>query len=122
MLTNNFTLYSGKILYELLRDILYFPIWWYSQGLVRISLKLKDFLINKQKKLALVVWVKNIFRPMYGQYDWQGMIISFFMRVVQIIFRSIIFFLWITLALLVFCFWLILPVLVVYEILFQTIL
>ena len=47
MLTNSFALYSGKILFELLRDILYFPLWWYSKGLVHVLLRLKDFLANK---------------------------------------------------------------------------
>ena len=39
--------------------------------------------------LAIGVWTKNIFVPMFGMHDWQSRIISFFMRVVQIIGRSI---------------------------------
>lgn len=40
------------------------------------------------KSMAVGVWVKNIFVPMFGQRDWQSRIISFVMRVVNIIGRS----------------------------------
>jgi len=78
MLTNNLGVYAGKILVDLVRDIIYFPVWWYSRGLKQLLLKLKDFLTNKEKSLVFFVWVKNIFRPMYSQYDWAGVLISFF--------------------------------------------
>lgn len=41
------------------------------------------------RTLAIRVWIKNIFVPMFGMHDWQSRLISFFMRVVQIIGRSI---------------------------------
>jgi len=119
MLTNNFFLYSGKIITELIIDILYFPLWWYSRGLLKLLIWLKKFLSNKQKFLALLVWIKNIHRPMYGQYDWQGMLISFFMRLFQIFIRSLIMLFWCVFVLIVLFFWLILPPLVIYEIIFQ---
>jgi len=119
MLTNNLGLYSGKILVDLLRDIIYFPLWWYSRGLKQILIKLKNFLANKEKSLALFVWMKNIFRPMYAQYDWAGILISFFVRLFQIIVRGIFMLFWLALALLALGLWLILPVLAVYEIIFQ---
>jgi len=119
MVSNNFVFYSAKILTELVWDILYFPLWWYSRGLVKLFFSLGDFLANRQKSLALLVWVKNIFRPMYGQYDWQGMLISFLVRLVQIIIRSILMLFWLIVVGLIFIFWLVLPLLVIYEIIFQ---
>lgn len=119
MITNNSILYSAKILGEVGRDILYFPAWWYSRGLLLLAKKLIIFLSNREKSLALLIWIKNIHRPMYGQYDWQGMLISFFMRIVQIIFRSIIMLFWLIITLIIFCSWIILPFLVIYEIIFQ---
>lgn len=119
MLTNNFIFSGVKILSELIRDILYFPLWWYSAGLARLLLSLKNFLADKEKSLALSVWVKNIFTPMYGQYDWAGMIISFFVRLFQIIIRGLLMLFWLAVALAVFLLWLGLPVAVVYEIYFQ---
>lgn len=119
MFSNSFIFYSLKIIAELIRDILYFPLWWYSRGLFNLILGVKNFLVDKQKSLALLVWLKNIFKPMYAQYDWQGMLISFLVRSVQIIFRSIFLLFWTILALAVIIFWLLLPILVIYEIIFQ---
>ena len=121
MYSNSFIFYTGKIIFEIARDIIYFPLWWYSRGLFNLLLGVRDFLVDKQKSLALLVWIKNIFKPMYGQYDWQGFLISFFVRLVQIIFRSIFMLFWAILGLAVIIFWLFLPILVIYEIIFQLI-
>jgi len=119
MISNSFSLYSAKIFANLLKDILYFPLWWYSRGFKQLLVKLRNFLADKERSLALLVWIKNIFRPMYGQYDWAGLIISFLMRFLQIIFRGVIMFFWFLVAITVACFWLLLPLLVMYEIIFQ---
>lgn len=119
MFSNNLILYSGKIIAELARNILYFPVWWYSRGLLNLIIGFKNFLLDKEKSLALLIWIKNIFRPMYAQYDWQGMLISFFMRLVQIIFRSLVMAAWLIISLAIIIFWILLPVLVIYEIIFQ---
>jgi hypothetical protein len=119
MLSNNFVAYSGKIFIEIIMDIMYFPVWWYTRGAFLFTKKILNFLGNKQKSLALLVWIKNLHKPMYGQYDWQGMLISFFMRLVQIIFRSFVMIFWLIIAFGFFCAWLILPLFVLYEIIFQ---
>ena len=111
--------YSLQIFAELVRDVLYFPAWWYSRGLINLIMSLINFLADKQKALALFVWVKNIFRPMYAQYDWQGLLFSVFMRIVQIIFRSLIMLFWLMVCLAIIIFWILLPALVIYEIIFQ---
>ena len=119
MMTNNFTLYGIKILSEIVRDILFFPFWWYSRGLFNVIQKQIFFIKNRQKSLALLVWVKNIFKPMYGQRDFQGMLISIFIRSVQIIFRSFLMLFLIIFSLILIIFWIILPPLVIFEIFFQ---
>lgn len=119
MITNSFLFYSLQIFIELIRDILYFPVWWYGRGLVNLIMSLIDFLADKQKALALLVWIKNIFRPMYAQYDWAGLLISFFMRLTQIIFRSLIMLFWLIFSLAIIIFWILFPALVIYEIIFQ---
>jgi hypothetical protein len=117
--SKNANLSLSGIFFSILKDIFFFPFWWYSFGLVKIAKKLVDFLIDRQKSLALFVWVKNIFVPMYGQRDIQGFIISFFIRLVQIIFRGLSLAFWIILSLLVFWVWILFPVLVTYEIIWQ---
>ena len=120
-LRHNPTFYAAKILSEMLWEILYFPLWWYSGGLLELSRSLKVFLGNKEKSLALFVWIKNIFTPMYGQRDIAGSIISFLMRVFQIIVRGTAMLFWLSIASLAVCVWLILPALTVYEIIYQMI-
>ncbi len=115
----DFFTYSAKLLGRTSKDILFFPVWWYSYGLFYLFLKLKKFLANREKGLSLWVWIKNLFQPMYGQNDWQGAIISFFIRLFQIIFRSIIFIFWFILVVFVFLIWILLPILTVYEIIYQ---
>ncbi len=112
-------MYSGKIMAETARDVFYFPLWWYGRGLVKTLIWLKNFLAGKQKTLALLIWIKNLHRPMYGQYDWKGILISFFMRLFQIFVRSLVMLAWLIVALVMLFFWLALPPLVIYEIFFQ---
>ncbi|MBU4216930.1 hypothetical protein L6270_03825 [Candidatus Parcubacteria bacterium] len=119
MKNNDTLLYSGKIILEFLQSILYFPLWWYSLGLLMIVKKNLNFLRDKQRSLGVFIWIKNIFRPMYGQTDISGRLISVFMRMVQIIFRSL-FMLFYTLVSFVFILlWVALPFFVFYEIVYQ---
>jgi hypothetical protein len=108
-----------KIFTDILIDIVFFPFWWYSFGLLKTAKKLIYFVADKEKSLALTVWIKNIFTPMYGQRDIQGFLISFFVRLAQIIFRSFILIFWVIVALIGFWLWLIIPALVIYQIIRQ---
>ena len=119
MINNNFTLYGIQILTELFTDIILFPVWWYSRGFWQWGKTLFKFLKKRQKGIGLMVWAKNIFRPMYGQTDWQGKLISFFVRLAQIIIRGIVMLFWVLFVLFCFLLWPILPLFVIYEIIFQ---
>ena len=119
MISNNSILYTIKILLEIARDFIFFPVWWYSVGLYRFLTALFNFLKGVEKSLALSVWIKNIFKPMFGQSDWQGRLISIFIRIVQIIARSIVMFIVLIFVACLFALWIIFPLLVIYEIIFQ---
>ncbi len=99
----------GKLFFELLIDIICAPIWWYSDGVRWIVRKLSGSLISTWQETAISVWLKNIWVPMYGQYDFWGRLISFFIRLFQIIFRLLWIFLWLILMFFVFCLWLVAP-------------
>lgn len=107
------------VLVDLIGEILYFPLWWYGRGLKNTLIwcfqKAKRGIIN----LGIGIWLKNIFTPMYGQYDIVGRIISFFIRLAQIIARSLFFILWLILLLLIFIFYLVLPLFVLWQIITQ---
>lgn len=80
-----------KILFlDLVWDIVYFPIWWYTRGFAGTARWVGVRITNLSRNLGLAIWIKNLFRPMYGQHDAAGQIISFFVRLFQIGFRSIL--------------------------------
>jgi hypothetical protein len=120
MSSDNFFLLSAKTIFQSLWKIAYFPLWWYTQGFLNILKKFGKFLLMREKSLALFLWIKNIHKPMYAQTDWQGRLISLFMRLVQIIARSIIMIVYLILVLIGIFVWLASPVFVTYEIIFQT--
>jgi hypothetical protein len=64
-------------------------------------------------RLGLKIWIKNIFKPMFGQYDIPGKLISFFMRIFQIIVRGLILILWSVLMLTFTCVWICLPIVII---------
>lgn len=113
----NLTLTS--VIGDVIKDILFFPFWWYSFGFFKMLVWLKTFISDKQTSLGLGVWIKNIFVPMYGQRDIQGVIISIFIRIFQIIGRSIVMIFWLLIALVAFWIWLLLPATIVYGIVWQ---
>jgi len=76
------------ILWELGGDVLRFPAWWYGKGLVRAVRYALEFIQGHARTLGVSTWVKNIFTPMFGRYDWQSRIISVFMRLVNIVGRG----------------------------------
>jgi len=110
MLNHNFLTYGTKIILQGIGEILYFPVWWYSVGLGRLIVSLARFWRNQEKTLGLSVWAKNIFVPMYGQRDIASRAISFVMRLIQIILRSIALLSWLLILLLILFIWLSLPV------------
>ncbi len=98
---------------DLVGDILYFPLWWYSAGLKMI---IKDLYSNAKQtgnNLALPLLLSNIFKPMFGQYDRTGWIISFFVRLIILIFRSIFFIAKALVLVVLLIIWLVFPIIAV---------
>ena len=106
---------SGKIFIQFIWDVLYFPLWWYSFGFFGTLKWTGRFIARHLRTTGVLIWVANLFTPMYGQHDWAGMIISFFVRLIQIIVRTIIFGFWVIIALAGLLLWLIAPIFILYE-------
>lgn len=119
MPNHNFLTYAGKIILQIIGEILYFPIWWYSVGFVRAAKRAFRFWRAREASLGFSIWLKNIFVPMYGQRDIASRIISFVMRLVQVIFRGIILLFWLILVLIALSLWLVFPVALFLALAFQ---
>lgn len=76
------------MVWEVGGDVLRFPLWWYGEGLRQTLLAIFSFVRGYARSFGVFVWMKNIFTPMFGRYDWQSRLISVFMRVVNIIARG----------------------------------
>ncbi|TAL19334.1 hypothetical protein EPN90_03775 [Patescibacteria group bacterium] len=74
---------------DLVADFVFFPVWWYTAGLVRTLRAAGRWLNYGRQIMAVGLWVKNIFTPMFAQYDLGGRVISFFVRVAMILARSV---------------------------------
>jgi len=94
-----------KFIWENVRDLATFPFWWYSRGLKEVFFILLHSIKRANENLGVGLWITNLFNPMYGQHDWQGRIISFFMRLIQIIARSVAFVVWFVLAIMLLLLW-----------------
>lgn len=106
---------------DLLGGIVFFPVWWYSRGLVRVAESAIGAARNEARSLAIGVWIKNLFVPMYNARDISGRLISFFMRVVQIVGRTIVLTVYLFILLSLFLLYLLLPIFVVSQILFHAV-
>lgn len=102
-----------RIAIDFCLHLIYFPVWWYTGGMKRAFLGTWNLLRMVNSYLAPGLWLKNIFVPMFGQRDWQGRLVSFFMRLVNVIFRFLGLFVWFWIVLLLFLLWPIFPLFVV---------
>ena len=104
---------------ETLIDFLKFPFWWYSVGLVNAAKRFSRHLKFGLQYTGLKVWLLNLFKPMFGETSIQGRLISFFMRLVLLIFRTIAMLVWFIISLVIFILWIILPPFIIFMIIRQ---
>ena len=103
-----------RLIGEAFLDILYFPVWWFTGGAKHVLFWCFDLLKSGNATLAPGLWLANILVPMFGQYDWQGRIISFFMRLAQVIGRSFALLCWFLVCFALFILWIVFPFLLTY--------
>ena len=83
-MTQNLFLSSLKFVFrDLIGDLIYFPIWWYSKGLKKVALFCFKEVGEASRRLSIGILFSHLLKPMYGQYDIAGRIISFFFRIIQ---------------------------------------
>jgi len=113
---NIFFVASKKIVFETAGDFVYFPVWWYTVGLKQIIENRISSVTGMASNLALRILVQSLFKPMFGQYDRAGRIISFFMRIVIMIARLIYFGIYTILQFVIIIVWIAVPAYIVYRI------
>jgi len=106
----------GLVLIDEIKGIFYFPIWWYTKGLLKVLKGCGAFIKDFEQTLGLMIWIKNLFVPMFGQRDIVGRLISFGLRLFQIFWKSIVLLIIIGIAFIFIIFWLLLPIFVIYQI------
>lgn len=79
---------SANQLYPLFEPFFVFT-WWYSHGLVGVLQWMRGNMKQAERDIGLFVWIKALFVPMYGQWDWRGRAISFCFRVLVIIWKAL---------------------------------
>lgn len=65
---------------EIVGEFLYWPVWWYSGGLVLTWRRLQRSWWAMVARTGLRFLLANMGKPMYGDYTRSGRIISFFFR------------------------------------------
>jgi hypothetical protein len=118
---NSLALTLKYVFVDLIGGVIRAPVWWYTSVLKMMAAWMIASVQNYARSISLSVWIKNLFVPMYGQYDWQSRLISFIMRVFMIIGRLIALGVWLMIVLVIGAIYLILPPLAIWELLFHLI-
>ena len=108
-----------RMLLEFIWDIIYFPLWWYSGGTKRALIGSYHLWQDGNIQLAPGLWLKNIFVPMFGQYSFEGRLVSFFVRLANVIIRSVGLLIWTIVVLILFSLWLVFPIFVAYMLFYS---
>ncbi len=102
-----------RLLWETATSPFETAVWWYTKGLSSVSHWYRFVIVRGNARLGVLLWIKNIFVPMYGQRDWQGRAVSIGVRIAQIIGRGFVFILLIIGMTALLLLWVVGPVLII---------
>ncbi len=101
---------------ETIIDIFCFPFWWYSTGLKKRLIGFKRGVVGLARNLALKLMITHLFKPMFGERSKSGRIISFFMRLILLIWRLFLFIVGAAGQVVLLILWMVLPLVAVWQI------
>lgn len=107
------------VLTDIIGSVLFFPVWWYTKGTIAVIELIARELKGFADSLNLRILLRFLFTPMFGQYDVLGRIISFWVRIVHFIVLFISTIVYTVVLCVLFVAWLMLPIVVVYNLLFH---
>jgi len=91
-------------------ELINFIKWWYGAGLLAMFAYLGREIKEGERKIGFVAWFKALGVPMYGQWDWQGRIISFFFRLILLVWKAVYELGWLIIHLLIVLIYILLPI------------
>ncbi len=97
----------GYILRELVGELLYWPVWWYTTGLRLAWRRMQSQVIRMYDRLGTRYLFSNMGRPMYGDYTRSGRVISFFFRLLLVGWSLLVLSVWGLFAALLFLLWIV---------------
>ncbi|MDD5626524.1 MAG: hypothetical protein PHW01_00705 [Patescibacteria group bacterium] len=74
------------IILDLVKEIAYFPLWWYSRGVEKYWQWAWDRIKNWDDFLAFRIMFLNLYRPLYGDYSLVGILIGPVIRTIWFLF------------------------------------
>lgn len=98
------------ILRELVGELVYFPVWWYSHGLVGTAQGLTRRWFRVLNQLSIPILLRTMGKPMYGDYTRSGRAISFFFRIFLVVTKLIWLGVWTVIELIALAAWVIGPI------------
>ena len=104
---------------EIIGNILYFPIWWYTRGVLRMGKFCLNALLYIERLFGLTIKLKNIYRPMFQDYTFMGFVLGIVIRIVVLLFTGSLFVISLVVMTASFIAYLILPGLVIGQIIYQ---
>ncbi len=94
MASSNLGLAARYFFSDSVGGVVRFPFWWYTRGLAQAADRASASVARAARSLALGVWARNLFVPMYGETGTEGRVISFFVRLAMVLLRGIAVLLW----------------------------
>lgn len=104
------------VAFDLVGDLITWPLWWYTVGVRGVLEYLIRQVRAEARRLSLRVWLANLFEPMFGQSDWQGLTISVVVRLIVLVFRVVVLAVWLIGLSALLLGWLLLPLAALYQI------
>lgn len=104
---------------DILLRAAYFPAWWYAKGFMNILLFVWRQIQSLAASLSLSVLTRNLFQPMYGLRDRTSRVISFFVRLAHLVILFFVECVWTILVAALAVVWLLFPLLVLVNLLYQ---
>ena len=96
-------------------ELAYSPLWWYTTGLKRQGRTLLRQVRYANDVSGVSPWLTNLFVPMFGQHDIAGRVISFFMRLAQLLVRFLVYVGYVLVAVLLLVLYVVIPPIILWK-------